>query len=243
MSRFRVLLAMLLVLPLLLGSKGCDPEEVDPNDLIPTDLVPPDVTLQVISIDPAHGVTDTPFAAQVYGAEFTLGAKVRIGNAVSPKVGFVNENALSVTVPAMPAGSYDLTVTNPDGDKAVLRRAVTIGGPAIGASCRHMTVYFDFDSSDLRSDSSAIIAAQADCLRSARGNVRVEGHCDERGTTGYNIALGERRAHAVHRYLVGQGVSPGRISTVSYGEERPVVSGGSEDAWDQNRRAEIRLQD
>lgn len=243
MSRFRVFVAILLVLPILLGSKSCKDEQVDPDDLVPTDLVPPEVTLQVISVDPAHGTTQTPFAAQVYGAEFDPGAQVRIGNKPSPAVDFVNQNTLSVTVPAMPEGAYDLTVTNPDGDKAVLRRAVSISGATIGASCRHLVVHFDYNSSELRGDGASTLSAQADCLRSARGNVRIEGHCDERGTTEYNIALGERRAHAVQRYLVGQGVSPGRISTVSYGEERPAVRGVDESAWQQNRRAELQLQD
>ncbi len=243
MSRLRVLLAIFVLLPFMLGSKSCKEEDVDPDDLIPTDLVPPEVTLQVISIDPAYGTTGTPFSAQVYGAQFELGAQVRVGNKASPKVGFVNENTLSITVPAMEQGAYDLTVTNPDGEKAVLRRGVNISGDAIGASCRHLVVYFDYDSSELRGDSSSTISAQADCLRSSRGNLRVEGHCDQRGTTEYNIALGERRAHAVQRYLVSQGVSPGRISTVSYGEERPASSGGDESAWERNRRAEIRLLD
>ncbi len=243
MSRLRVLLAILLVLPILLGSKSCKEEEVDPNDLIPTDLVPPEVTLQVISIDPAYGTVGTPYSAQVYGAEFALGAQVRIGNKSSPKVSFVNDNTLSITVPAMDAGAYDVTVTNPDGDKAVLRRGVSFSGEAPGASCRHLTVYFDYNSSELRSDGSSTVRAQADCLRSARGNLRLEGHCDERGTTEYNIALGERRAHAVERFLVSQGVSPGRVNTVSYGEERPAVRGYDEAAWSQNRRVEILLLD
>jgi peptidoglycan-associated lipoprotein len=243
MPRIHTRLAFLILLPVLVGAKKCGEEEVDPDDLIPTDLVPPEVTLQVISIDPAQGVTETPFAAQVYGAEFDEGAKVRVGNKVAPSVDFLSENTLGVTVPAMPAGIYDLTVTNPDGERAVLRRGVSISGEAIGASCRHLVVYFDFDSSEVASAAANILDGQADCLRSSRGDLRIEGHCDERGTTEYNIALGERRAHAVQRFLVSQGVAPSRISTVSYGEERPAVRGGDEQAWQQNRRAEIILQD
>jgi peptidoglycan-associated lipoprotein len=243
MTRRRALIGLFLLSPIVLGGKCGDDDSPPPDDLVPTDLVPPEVTLQVISIDPASGTTGTPFSAQVYGAEFEDGASVRIGNAVAPKVGFLNENSLRVTVPAMGEGFYDVTVTNPDGEKAVLRRGVAISGDAIGASCRHMVVYFDFDSSDLRADSAATLAGQADCFASSRGGLRVEGHCDERGTTEYNIALGERRAHAVQRYLVSQGVSPGRISTVSYGEERPATSGSTESAWERNRRVEISLQD
>jgi peptidoglycan-associated lipoprotein len=243
MSRFRTRSVFLVLLPVLLGAKKCKEDTVDPDDLVPTDLVPPEVTLQVISIDPAQGTTDTPFAAQVFGAEFDEGAKVRIGNKVAPSVDFQSENSLGITVPAMPSGVYDLTVTNPDGERAVLRRGVSISGAAIGASCRHLVVYFDFDSSEVAASAANVLDAQADCLRSSRGELRIEGHCDERGTTEYNIALGERRAHAVQRLLVSQGVAPSRISTVSYGEERPAVRGGDEQAWQQNRRAEIILQD
>jgi peptidoglycan-associated lipoprotein len=243
MSRLRVLVALLLVTPVALGSKGCKEEPVDPNDLVPTDLVPPDVTLQVISIDPAAGVAETPWSAQLFGAEFDDGAQVRVGNKASPSIRWLSDNAMQVTVPAMPVGAYDVTVTNPDGEKAVLRRGVSVSGEVPGASCRHLVVYFDYDSSDLRGDSASALAAQLDCLASTRGNLRLEGHCDERGTTEYNIALGERRAHAVQRYLLGGGVSPGRVSAVSYGEERPAVPGADEDAWSRNRRVEIRLQD
>ena len=68
-------------------------------------------------------------------------------------------------------------------------------------------------------------------------NIIVEGHCDERGTREYNIALGERRAQAMKNYLIGLGIEAGRLSTISYGKERPAVIGSSEGAWAQNRRA------
>jgi peptidoglycan-associated lipoprotein len=101
-------------------------------------------------------------------------------------------------------------------------------------------VYFDFDSSAIRAEYSEMLAAHAAHLGSAsRVTVRLEGHTDERGSREYNIGLGERRSQAVRRALMLQGVGAGQISTVSYGEERPAVSGSDEEAWAMNRRVEI----
>ncbi|MCG8504469.1 MAG: peptidoglycan-associated lipoprotein Pal [Sphingomonadales bacterium] len=98
-------------------------------------------------------------------------------------------------------------------------------------------VFFEFDKSDLDSDARQTLQRQADWLRANAGvTVTVEGHCDERGTREYNIALGARRATAVKNYLVALGIDGDRISTISYGEERPAVPGSRESAWAQNRR-------
>jgi peptidoglycan-associated lipoprotein len=99
-------------------------------------------------------------------------------------------------------------------------------------------VYFDFDSSVITDEALPIIKAHAEYL-SAHGDIAftLEGHCDERGTREYNIALGERRADAVRRMLVANGVAEGQIKVVSYGEERPAQLGHNESAWAANRRA------
>ncbi|MEC7210916.1 MAG: peptidoglycan-associated lipoprotein Pal [Pseudomonadota bacterium] len=100
------------------------------------------------------------------------------------------------------------------------------------------TVYFGYDSSALSDDAQATLMRQAGFLR---GNpsltVTIEGHCDERGTREYNLALGERRATAARDYLLAQGVDPARIRVISYGKERPVASGSTEQSWSKNRRA------
>lgn len=102
------------------------------------------------------------------------------------------------------------------------------------------TVYFDFDKSDIRDDQRSILTANAEIMsKNTNVKVRIEGHCDERGTNAYNIALGERRAAAVRDFLASYGVEGSRITTVSYGEERPVDSGHSESAWAKNRRCEF----
>jgi peptidoglycan-associated lipoprotein len=100
------------------------------------------------------------------------------------------------------------------------------------------TIYFDTDRYDIDSSDQAALAKQAQWLsRYTSKRATVEGHSDERGTREYNIALGERRANAAKNYLVSLGVDPSRLSTISYGKERPVALGSDEQAWAQNRRA------
>jgi peptidoglycan-associated lipoprotein len=99
-------------------------------------------------------------------------------------------------------------------------------------------VYFDFDKSDLSEETRQILHANADWLmNNADYGVVIEGHCDERGTIEYNLALGQRRAQAVRDYLTNLGVAADRMRLVSFGEERPADPGHSEDAWAMNRRA------
>lgn len=101
-------------------------------------------------------------------------------------------------------------------------------------------IYFDFDSSSVRADQVGQLQHNADLLKQAASAIiQVAGHCDERGTQEYNLALGERRALAVREYLIKLGVSGDRIVTISYGEEQPATQGSSEAAWSQNRRAEF----
>lgn len=114
-----------------------------------------------------------------------------------------------------------------------------VPGPNAG-QLKNRVIYFDFDSSDIRSEFAPLITAHARYLASnASIRVRVEGNTDERGSREYNIGLGERRAQAVRRALMLQGVAESQITTVSYGEERPAVTGHNEEAWSRNRRAEI----
>ena len=100
------------------------------------------------------------------------------------------------------------------------------------------TVFFAFDSSSLSAEAQAALDTQVAWLKKHDDvNVIVQGHCDDRVTREYNMALGERRANAVKQYLVSQGIEESRISTISYGKERPAVLGNNEAAWAQNRRA------
>ncbi|MCG2732363.1 peptidoglycan-associated lipoprotein Pal [Pseudodesulfovibrio aespoeensis] len=103
-----------------------------------------------------------------------------------------------------------------------------------------VTINFAFDSYELNSEARSILALKANIMRRYTDvRVVVEGHCDERGTEEYNLALGERRARAAYEHLVILGVDPGRMSIVSFGEEKPLDSAHNETAWAKNRRAEF----
>lgn len=117
-----------------------------------------------------------------------------------------------------------------------------IPGPAAGSQ-EELTVevgdrvFFDYDAYDVRADQRATVEALAAWLDTNPSvTLTIEGHADERGTREYNLALGERRANSVRDYLVALGTNPARLSTVSYGEERPAVLGSNDSAWAQNRR-------
>lgn len=101
-------------------------------------------------------------------------------------------------------------------------------------------IYFDFDKSDIRPDAARILDGNIDWLKShARAAILIEGHCDERGTNEYNIALGDCRVWAMMNYLTARGVAAGRITTISYGEERPVCMAHNEACFAKNRRAQF----
>jgi peptidoglycan-associated lipoprotein len=103
-------------------------------------------------------------------------------------------------------------------------------------------INFDYDKSELTSAARDQLARHAEVLRANAGvKILIEGHCDERGTIEYNLALGERRADAVMRYLTALGVERSRLSTISYGKERPLDYGHHESAWYKNRRAEFKI--
>ncbi|PMR75648.1 peptidoglycan-associated lipoprotein Pal [Billgrantia endophytica] len=126
-------------------------------------------------------------------------------------------------------GQVSGTGTGTNGDRA--------GQQADGRIPEVRIIYFDFDRDNIRSEFESVLVAHARYLRS-NGNARVvlQGHTDERGTREYNMALGERRANSVKRFLEVQGVSPSQLEVVSYGEERPAVRGHNDAAYDQNRR-------
>lgn len=99
-------------------------------------------------------------------------------------------------------------------------------------------IHFDFDKYDIRPGDAALLKENAALLNKYPNvKIQMEGHCDERGTVEYNLALGERRANHAKNYLVSLGISPARISTISYGKEKPLDAGHNEDAWARNRRA------
>jgi len=123
--------------------------------------------------------------------------------------------------------------------------APTLQGPAPGSQAEFVasmmgrdTIHFDLDKYNISAESAAALQSQAQwLLRYPAKHATIEGHADERGTRDYNLALGERRATAAKNYLVSLGVDGARLTTVTYGKERPIALGSNEEAWAKNRRA------
>jgi peptidoglycan-associated lipoprotein len=140
-----------------------------------------------------------------------------------------------------PVGSVAGTTSGAGSGEA--GKAQPLGGATSGAEADAAVknrVLFDFDSSEIRPQFAPLIAAHGARLAADKSlRVRLEGNTDERGSAEYNVALGERRAQAVKRALLLQGAADAQLSTVSYGEERPVADGHDEAAWSQNRRVDI----
>ena len=194
--------------------------------------------MSVTGIDPSRVSENKPFSATVRGSGFKAGAKVTIGVQEASNVTFLNANQLAVDVAGMPAGRYDVQVTNTDGSNSISRGALTVEAGVV-MSCDPAIVYFDTDSSVVKDEGKRVLESRASCYSKSTATIQVDGHCDERGTTDYNLALGERRAKAVKTTLTGAGVPADRIVTRSYGEEQPADAGHDESAWNKNRRAEV----
>ncbi len=190
-----------------------------------------------MSVNPSRVEADQPASATLYGSGFESGAVVNIGSVPGTGVSVVDNGTISFTVPALAAGRYDVQVRLPNGESATLRNGLT--SAVSTPSCSDTTVYFDTNRDELTSSARAALDADVACYTSRSSGMRLEGHADERGTTDYNLALGQRRAESVKRYLTGKGVPAGRLEAVSYGEERPAVNGHTEAAWSQNRRVVV----
>ncbi|OGQ30002.1 MAG: peptidoglycan-associated lipoprotein [Deltaproteobacteria bacterium RIFCSPLOWO2_02_FULL_50_16] len=123
------------------------------------------------------------------------------------------------------------------GQKRSAKSGADTGGKRIDSL---QTIYFDFDKSDIRGDQKDTLQGNSQWLsQNSKTRVTIEGNCDERGSEEYNIALGQRRANSVRNYLVSSGVAADRLSTVSYGEEKPTCTDSSESCWAKNRRGEF----
>jgi peptidoglycan-associated lipoprotein len=166
---------------------------------------------------------------------------------IAPEVGTVAAEGNSKVTPS-DSTTYTITASGPGGSANATAR-VTVSTPAppvepapapdINELFRREVrdAYFDFNKADIRADAREALTKTAEFLRNNPGvRATVEGHCDERGSTEYNLALGDRRAGAVKQYLVSLGISGDRISTVSFGKEKPFCTQSNESCWQQNRR-------
>ena len=154
-----------------------------------------------------------------------------------PSKSTVDENAAGST--GTQAGGAMSSGVNEGG----MGQGAAMGGSALGgpgASQENRIIYFDYDRFDVKSEYNPVLQAHGKYLSAnPTSRVRLEGHADERGSREYNIGLGEKRAQAVRNVLLLQGVASDQINTVSFGEERPAVTGDDEEAWSLNRRVEI----
>ena len=167
---------------------------------------------------------------------------------IEPSVGKV---APEGSTPVNPAESttYTITASGPGGSATASARIEVAAAPPPPPAQPNLNqlfeqnikdAYFDFDRSDVREDARAALTKDAEFLRSyAQVRVSIEGNCDERGSTEYNLGLGQRRADAAKKYLVSLGISADRMETVSWGKERSVCSEHNEECWQKNRRAHL----
>ncbi len=183
-------------------------------ELMREDGVPDDVLTKLEALQGNTYSNAEDFIIALAGA---IGDKALAGNRLS-----IMRNSTHVNLavePAFPGADLKLVALQPE------------GAAGFGA------VFFDFDKSNIKAEFEETLAANARMLiDNPDMKVMIEGHCDERGTTEYNLALGERRANAVRDALIGNGVNPDQLETVSYGEERPADPGSNESAWAKNRR-------
>ncbi len=170
---------------------------------------------------------------------------------LTPGVGRVSPEG-STRVSPTDSTTYTITAKGPGGSQDTSVR-ITVSAPPTPTERPRPTTsleelfrtnvqdaYFDLDRADIRTDARTALARTAEFLRQyAQVKVSIEGHCDERGSTEYNLALGDRRAQAARQFLISLGVSADRIDTVSWGKERPFCTQSTEDCWQQNRRAHI----
>ena len=165
---------------------------------------------------------------------------------IAPEVGAVTAQGSTTVTPA-DSTSYTITATGPGGNADANIR-ITVNAPAVvetpkGPSFEDLftrevrDAYFDLDKADIRPDARAALEKTAAFLKGyPNAHVTIEGHCDERGSTEYNLALGDRRANAVKQYLVNLGIPAANLNTVSYGKEKPFCMESNESCWQQNRR-------
>lgn len=216
-------------------------QKLDTQNVI--EIVEPTVELRLVSIDPDVVEPGVSVEATIFGKGFEEGAMISIGEESYATV-FNSSEELVLALSPMDSGLYNVVVNNPSGGKHTLYEGLQVGsleGDDV-QTCENIVVYFDLNKDRLTVESEQQILEQAECWLNTGVPLVIEGHCDERGTTEYNIALGQRRADSVQRYLLTQGIASSNMRTVSHGEEKPAVTGQSESVYQQNRRAEIHIQ-
>src|SRR6267154_5094416 len=221
-------------------SFGCGPKKVTPPPAKPAPApapATPTVTLQASPTSVNKGES----------ANLSWNSTDATQLSIAPDVGDVTAQGSTKVTPS-DSTTYTITATGPGGS-ASATATVSVNAPPppppqpAGPTDDQLfsrevrDAYFDYDKADIRPDARAALSKTADFLKAnARFKMTIEGHCDERSSTEYNLGLGDRRASAVKQYLVSLGVSTDRLSTVSFGKEKPFCMESAEACWQQNRR-------
>lgn len=232
-----------LVLLMLVALTGCKKKPVAPPPTPPPPPAPaaPTATLRAVPSVIEQGRSTTLSWNSTNATELRL----------DPGIGSIGpQGSRSVQPPR--STTYTLVATGPGGTAEASAR-VTVNIPPPPTPVTRMPLeeafarrirdaYFDFDKADIRPDARVALTQSAELLREyPESRVLIEGHCDERGTTEYNLGLGDRRANAAREFLVSLGVSADRVETISYGKERPFCFESNEECWQTNRRAHFVL--
>jgi len=240
----KLLVVLFCTVALIAFASGCKPQPPKvappPTAAPPTPPAParPTVTLQA----------SPTFIQRGESATLTWSSTNATGLTLSPGIGQVAPEG-STRVSPTDSTTYTISASGPGGtNESSVRVTVASAAPPPPVAGRQSTMeemfranvrdaFFDLDKADIRQDQQAGLAKTAEFLRAyPQMKVTIEGHCDERGSTEYNLGLGERRAQAVRQFLISLGVNPDRMETVSLGKERPFCTASNEDCWQQNRR-------
>ncbi len=224
----------------LLVMVGCPKPVPPPIDDTPVDTGPhydgPEPIVR--GIQPGRAAEGELVDLTIEGEYFRQGVVVYVGRSRAGNISLLDGETIRCTAPtSLSPGVYDIRVVNTDTSEDQLSRAFEVER---AFDCSLQRVHFEYDRSELTSSSQKALEANAECIQQ-KGfrSVVVEGHADERGSTEYNMALGQRRADSVKKYLINLGVSGGVLRTISYGEEKPYQDGAGEVVWSKNRRAEL----
>lgn len=232
----------ILVMVLLAG--GCKKKPVAPP---PAPPAPPTPAAPTATLRAAPSVID-----QGQASTLSWNSSNAIELRLEPGLGSVGPQGATAVQPER-STTYTLTATGPGG-KAEASARVTVNMPPQAPAPvtqlpleqafarRARDAFFDFDKADIRPDARVALTQTAEFLREYKeARVLIEGHCDERGSTEYNLGLGDRRANAAKEFLVSLGIDASRIRTISYGKERPFCFESNEECWQENRRAHFVL--
>jgi peptidoglycan-associated lipoprotein len=224
----------------LLFVTGCGPKKV--KETPPPPAPAPVAAKPTVSIS-----TDRTSINKGESAKLSWTTTDAASVSISPEVGAVTPQGTTTVTPA-DSTTYAITATGPGGSSDANVR-ITVNAPAPvaetpkGPSFEELFMqevrdaYFDLDKADIRPDARQALEKTASFLKGyPNAHVTIEGHCDERGSTEYNLALGDRRANAVKQYLVNLGIPAANLNVVSFGKEKPFCSESNETCWQQNRR-------